>query len=218
MTWAYKEFLGDRITREGLQGSGASDAAEAFQRRFGNKLTESRIWKAVRTKFCVPKAGDLLWRLLHGAVLTGTELSCEPPEAQHCPLDGQDCTIGHIWIECTTAEEVGREFREIWKAIEGKTPPIPHNPKELMALMATAPKGSNAGRLKRWLTSYMLPDCGLVTVASVLEPLIPTISQVLEPPRGSRFLQGNVTKTSYARQDDFYERKISEQGKERESL
>ena len=54
----------------------------------------------------IPKAGDLLWRLLHGRVLTGTQLSWIDPALWYCPSHHCDLTIQHVWMECSVAEAV----------------------------------------------------------------------------------------------------------------
>lgn len=49
-----------KIEGEKIAENNVTYAAKAVGRRFRAYITESRIWKAVRTKFCVLKAGDLL--------------------------------------------------------------------------------------------------------------------------------------------------------------
>ena len=150
---AYKMLL-----KQKLKGINFNDRAmgpiEAYRARTGVVVRPARLWRAARDALNVKKAGDLLWRMLHGRVLTGKELHWIDPRLQLCPLHQCDLSIHHVWIECTVAGAVWREAAQIWRNLRSRRefrPPRSQN--EMVALTAFSPNLTRAeGR--RWHAIY----------------------------------------------------------------
>ena len=127
--------------------------ARAYAMITGRKISDQEVWKAARNQFVLPKSGDLLWRLLHNKVRTGKRLTWLSKEQQHCPIDGCDLTIEHIWIECLTAQAVWQEFSALWEFFGTGKANIPKNKNELLALWAVGPYKSRLTN-RRWRILY----------------------------------------------------------------
>jgi hypothetical protein len=96
-----------------------------FQSSLKSRTTSpTRLWATVRNGLTIPKAGDLLWRLLHDKVPTGHQLHWIPLDQQVCPLHGCSLTKTHIFIECETATAVMQEMDEVWAYLGSKVPAI----------------------------------------------------------------------------------------------
>jgi len=149
---AYKLILAGK-----LQSTNFTDRIEgpilAYQRRFGQRVTADRMWAAARNKFGTPRIGDLLWRLLHKKVRTGTDLAWMPLARQLCPIHNVDHSIEHIWLSCTVSKAVWEEFATIW----GRLSPTPAAEtvtiNEMIAFMALSPKLNGIQR-RRWDILY----------------------------------------------------------------
>lgn len=131
---------------------------EAYNRlvpRQKTPLVAERLWRGARVLYGVPKTGDLIWRLLHGEVRTGTKLDWIPVEQQYCQPDQSDLTCPHIWIECSVAKAVWTEVKLIWQRIALKisTPPFFEftTLKELIGLLAIGPPLRGVDK-RRWMT------------------------------------------------------------------
>jgi hypothetical protein len=65
---------------------------QAYQAATGQRIKANRLWAATRTKYMVGKTNNLLWRLLYGRLLTGTDVFWNPVNRQNCPIHGVDFT------------------------------------------------------------------------------------------------------------------------------
>ena len=118
---------------------------QAYRRIFREDgVTPPQLWKAARNKFGHPKVGDLLWRLLHDMVMTGTDLEWIPLPQQLCPIHHIGFTKQHIWLECSVAKEVWDEFEDVYDRLTIEEARIPTTMAELKVLMAVGPPMSDA--------------------------------------------------------------------------
>ena len=135
------------------------DLLEAFRARTGEVVNKIRLWKAARDGITILKARDLLWRLLHGRVMTGTKLTWIESDQQHCPIQHCDLTIQHIWIDCTVAITIWSEVIKIWNKIDPEVEIIkPLTINELIVSMALCPQKMSGSRQRRWKTSLSFGD------------------------------------------------------------
>lgn len=119
----------------------------------GRTVTSSEMWGATRDFEKLPKAGDLLWRLLHEKVYTGDQLHWLPVDKRTCILDGQTQSIQHIWIDCEAARGVWDLFRTVWHKIQGVDPVLPTSTETLIGLLAVSPSTEKYERI-RWKILY----------------------------------------------------------------
>ena len=112
---------------------------QAYRRMFGvETVSPPQLWMA-RNKFGHPRIGDLLWRLLHDKVATGTDLEWIPTNQQLCPIHNVGYTKQHIWLECSVAADVWEEFQEVYGRLTDEEARIPKTMSELKVLMAVGP-------------------------------------------------------------------------------
>ncbi|OAL28891.1 hypothetical protein AYO20_09371 [Fonsecaea nubica] len=120
------------------------------------------VWNAMLMGKRVPKANDLLYRLLLDKVLTGAKLLWTGEEGMDtCPRDGLEQTITHLWVECEIARAVWEEMRAIHLAATRTrrrgpfVAPIPTTREELLGFMAIGSPGlTNRYDKARWHTLY----------------------------------------------------------------
>ena len=153
--WAYKTLAMDRSKDISLNDR-VAPVAETMTILTGKTIREAHLWKAVKTLDRVPKCNDLLYRLMLKTVKTGSALSWLEPEKWYCPIDGEDETIEHVFIECDVADTVWKAFIEIHgKASLGKeTANKPLNRNELIGLMAIGPGITEKRSLSRYRVLY----------------------------------------------------------------
>lgn len=153
--WAYRV-----ITEEKVRGSSLNDRIAAIVTEMSRKLHRivraTELWKAIECYERVPKANDLLYRLMLDVVETGEALTWETLEAQTCPLDETLQTIEHVWIECEAATEIWGEFERIYnRAARGRSYGTgPTNRRDLVGLFALGPGLTNKFDLIRWHILY----------------------------------------------------------------
>ena len=117
------------------------------------EINSKEIWGSCRRMETTGKLNDLLFRFLHGKVLTGNALFWLGEEEQRCPIDSEVQTIQHIWIECDVAKEAWKLFRTVWKEITGKTPHVPSTESELIGMIAIPPMNYDIDQI-RWRIVY----------------------------------------------------------------
>lgn len=154
-TWAYKAVVEDKFRHQSLDDR-ITIIAEAVTNRLGRVVRETDLWKAVKRTERVPKANDLLYRLLLGAVRTGSALEWLPEEEQKCPLDGHDQTIEHLFVGCEIATRVWLEMKWIYEKASGGRcrASIPTNKNELIGLLAIGDNETNKYDQIRWHILY----------------------------------------------------------------
>ena len=108
------------------------------------RIRTTEIWSACLDRTSTGRQNDLLFRLLHGQIKTGTDLHWLGNDAQRCPVDGEIQTKDHLWVECTTAKQLWEQFAKIWAKIEGPEggsphPATPRNMAHLIGLLAITP-------------------------------------------------------------------------------
>jgi len=127
---------------------------EAYRARTGRQVAAKHVWRVARMGLFIPKAGDLLWRMLHQRVITGTRLHWIEEGRQRCPIHHADLTLQHIWLDCTVAQAVWEEASGIWKALG--SPILMRTPltiDEMLALAILSPCGT-ATQNERWHCLY----------------------------------------------------------------
>jgi len=94
-------------------------------------------------------------RLLHQKVKVGIDWEWLYQTQRSCPIHGQFFTIYHIWIECSVAEAVWQEMKDIWEYLSTTKAVLPHTVPELIAYMALCPVHAAAGTgIRRWQVLY----------------------------------------------------------------
>ncbi|CAM4577098.1 unnamed protein product [Lepidochelys kempii] len=61
---------------------------------------EQPRWASLYSTLVLRPVGDISWRLLHGAVSTGTYLVRFTPIPDTCPFCGVRETLAHVYLEC----------------------------------------------------------------------------------------------------------------------
>lgn len=152
---AYEVLTAEKMRGHSLNARVAAIVGE-MTRKLHRVVRASELWKAIRSYDRVPKANDLLYRLLLDVVSTGEALTWETLEAQTCPVDGEIQTIEHIWIDCTLAEAIWGSFTQIYeRAARGRSHgTVPTNRRDLVGLFALGPGLTDKYDLMRWHILY----------------------------------------------------------------
>jgi hypothetical protein len=109
---AYKLLMARKLQDISLDVR-ADRIAVDYQNRFGIVIPTKRIWKAAHKFTALLKSGDLLWRMLHDKIKTGSELDWLPEVVQRCPIHSCSLSLRHIWVKCEVALEVWYEAAHI---------------------------------------------------------------------------------------------------------
>ena len=103
-----------------------ADVRLEMTRKLCRTVRTVELWKSVYDKdiarYRLPKANDLLYRLLLGVVECGPELHWLDDNAQRCPMDGELQTVEHIWVHCKVADEVWGAFERIYWRLSSAAP------------------------------------------------------------------------------------------------
>lgn len=151
------QTLMDKKLRSIRLGSKAPEVLDAYFRRTGVLLREAQLWRAARKTFHIPKAGDLLWRLIHDKVRTGERLDFIDERLQKCPLHQNDLSISHIWLGCSVAKEIWAEAKLIWSRLGSEVQfLVPRNRYELAAFLAIPARDTTKAERSRWRTIYQV--------------------------------------------------------------
>ncbi|CAM5162160.1 unnamed protein product [Natator depressus] len=67
---------------------------------------EQPRWTSLYSTLVPRPIGDISWRLLHGAVSTGTYLTRFTPVPDTCPFCGVRETLSHVYLECARLQPV----------------------------------------------------------------------------------------------------------------
>lgn len=151
-TEVYKELIQRRSDSDTFTDK-VRGPVSSYRRLTGKDISISQLWRGARSQFSHPKAGDLLWRFLHEKVITGPALTWLEEADQKCPIDNEPQTIQHIWIECNTAIGVWKTFSTIYTLLTNRTPIVPNNVDDLVALMALGPYNHKIDN-RRWRILY----------------------------------------------------------------
>lgn len=109
-TWAYKAVIEEK-TKGSTLNDRIRDISEDITNLLGRVVRETDLWRAVKSTERVPKANDLLYRLLLGTVRTGLDLTWMDWEGQSCPVEGEVQTLYHLFVDCVVARSVWEEMR-----------------------------------------------------------------------------------------------------------
>ena len=152
-TSAYKLFR-DYKLRQVDYNERAIQPLAAYKRMTGEEKTSATLlWRAARDNLTIPKAGDLLWRLLHDKNPTGHELHWLPVEKRVCPIHGSELTKQHIFIDCEVAQAVTQEMDEIWAYLGSQEEMV--RPTEMYGMMALMALGiGRKHERRRWNTLF----------------------------------------------------------------
>ncbi|KAG6925847.1 hypothetical protein G0U57_013271, partial [Chelydra serpentina] len=74
---------------------------------------EKPQWAILYSSLVPRPAGDVSWRLLHGAVSTGVYLGRFTPIPDTCPFCGVRETLAHIYLECARLQPLFRLLLDI---------------------------------------------------------------------------------------------------------
>ncbi|KAG6930474.1 hypothetical protein G0U57_003622, partial [Chelydra serpentina] len=74
---------------------------------------EKPRWASLYSSLVPRPAGDVSWRLLHGAVSTGMYLARFIPIPDTCPFCGVRETLAHIYLECARLQPLFRLLLDI---------------------------------------------------------------------------------------------------------
>lgn len=93
--WLYKTLMKKKL-KDISYAKQTDEVRRSHERMTGKDIKPAIIWKAARKQYCKHKTADLIWRLLHNKVLTGSRLDWVDPEKHFCPIDRKELTLNHI--------------------------------------------------------------------------------------------------------------------------
>jgi hypothetical protein len=105
----YKALLQRKLQEVNFNDLVAGPVEAHNRTRTGRQVTAKHVWRAVRRMgLFIPKAGDLLWQMLHQRVITGTGLHKIEKRKQYCPIHRMELTVQHISL---SPEQSWRKLR-----------------------------------------------------------------------------------------------------------
>lgn len=141
----YQELIKAQTAGIDLNGT-IEEVRQALDRLVPDRVhSYELIWNACMHYEPTGRQNDLLFRLLHGVVRTGSDLHWLEEEAQKCPIDGDNQTIEHLWLTCSSATILWEELEDTWRKMEGpgnpaiRVPPRPRTKAQLLGLLALTP-------------------------------------------------------------------------------
>ncbi|CAM4697337.1 unnamed protein product [Caretta caretta] len=77
------------------------------------KEGEEPQWASLYSTLVPRPAGDISWRLLHGAVSTGMHLARFTPTPEACPFCGMRENLAHAYLECARLQPLFRLLQNL---------------------------------------------------------------------------------------------------------
>ena len=154
--WVYDGLIA--VKTSGIQDQ-LNDRIEGIVLEMTGRLRRivraSQIWRAVDRPERVPKANDLLQKLLWGSLRTGKKLQFLTEDKHLCPVDGEDQDLNHIFIDCSVARAVWEEFSRILINLNHPRGfALPENMNQLVGFFALEPTQWGGLDASRWHILY----------------------------------------------------------------